>query len=92
MPTLHLDIFRIPRRARLQVIRRLLIRSIQRSPYFPTQAAALTGLVFGELARYFVEFGAVSQLRQRFFFLGVFLALDWLSQYVLARRGGGGAE
>ena len=89
MLRLHLHIFRIPRRARLQLVGRFLIRSIQRSAYFPSQAAALTSLVFGEIAGYFVEFGAVSQLRQCFFFLGVFLALD-LQLVSLSMHMGGG--
>ena len=84
MPTLHLGILRIPRRARLQLVRRLLVRGIQRPAHFPTQAAALTGLVLGVLARHFVEFGAVAEFGQGFFFLGVLLALDCRLALVLS--------
>lgn len=79
---LHLHILRIPRRARLQVVGRFLIRSVQRSSYFPTQAAALTGFVLRELAGYFVEFGAVVKFGQGFFFFGVFLALNCLLAFL----------
>ncbi len=74
--TLYLHILWIPRRAGLKVIRRFLIRSIQRAAYFPTQAATLARLVLGELAGYFVEFGAVAEFGQGFFFLGMFFALE----------------
>ena len=75
MRTLHLHVLRVPSRARLQLVRRLLIRGVQRAAHLPPQAAALPGLVLGELARHVVEFGAVAELGQCFFFLGVFLAL-----------------
>ena len=75
MPRLHLRPLRIPRRARLQLIRRLLKRRVQRSPHFPPQRSPLARLVFRELARDVVEFGAVAQFREGFFFLGVFFAL-----------------
>lgn len=92
MPRFHFHIFRIPGRARLQVICRFLIRSIQRSPYFPTQATALTGFVLGEFARHLVEFGAISQLRQGFFFLGMFLALGSQSVFFSMQTGRGEAD
>ena len=79
---LHLHIFWIPRRARLQVVCRFLIRSVQRPSYFPTQAAALTGFVLGELAGYVVEFGAVAEFGQGIFFFGVFLALNCLLAFL----------
>ena len=79
MPTLHFHIFRIPRRARLQLIRRLLISGIQRSADFPTQAPALPRLVLGVFAGHFVELGAVAEFGEGFFFLGVFFALEAFS-------------
>ena len=86
---LHLRVLRVPRRARLQLVRRLLVRGVQRAAHLPAQAAALARLVFGELARDVVESGAVAQLRQRFFFLGVFLALGGRSVFLAVRTGGG---
>ena len=91
MLRLHLRILRVPRRARLQLVRRLLVRGVQRTAHFPPQATTLASLIFGVLAGHVVEPGAVAQLRQRFFFLGVFLALDGRSVFPAMRTGGGGA-
>ena len=63
MPRLNLHKLRTPSRARLQFIRRLLKRRIQRSSNLPSQATTLTCFVFGKLARYVVEFGALSESR-----------------------------
>ena len=87
MRSLHLDIFRVPRRARLELIRRLLVRRVQRSPHLPPQAAALARFVLGELAGDVVEFGAGAEFEKGFFFLGVFLALmRWKEGWELVDR------
>lgn len=69
MPALHLGIFRIPRCTWLQLVRCLLIRCIQGTPYFPPQATPLPCFILRELPRYVVELGAVAELRYGFFFL-----------------------
>ena len=76
MPTLHLGTLGVPRRARLQLVRRLLVRGIQGPAHLPAQAAALPGLVLGVLARHLVELGAVAESGQGLFFPRVLLALD----------------
>lgn len=83
MLRLHFHILRTPSVARLQLVRRFLIRRVQRPPHFPPQTAPLTGLVLRELARHVVEFGARAQFRQGFFFLGMFLTLGVDCQLVI---------
>lgn len=40
-PGLNLDVFRVPNRTRLELIRRFLERGVQRAPNLPSQAAPL---------------------------------------------------
>lgn len=76
--TLHLRELRICHRAGLQLISHLLIAGIERTACLPPQAAPLPRLVLGEFTGDFVKFGSRVELGERFFLLGVFLALGWV--------------
>ena len=85
--TLHLRELRICHCAGLQLIRRLLIAGIERPACLPPQAASLTCLVLREFTGDIVKFGSGIELGERFFLLGVFLALGWIRNGIFQREG-----
>lgn len=60
MPRLHLHKLRVPRCARLQLIRRFLERCIERASDFPAKTASLPSFILGKFSSYFIELGTVT--------------------------------
>lgn len=86
MPRLHLHKLRVPRRARLQLIRRFLERCIERASDLPAKTAPLPSFVLGKLSGYLIELGTVTQLGDGFFLFGMFLALRMVSAWGTLRN------
>ena len=85
LPRLDLANLRRARGTNLQLIRHFLKVLQQTASDLPAQGAALPRLILAHFARYVVEFGAVADLLECFFFFAVLFAQD--VAYVYGGRG-----